>query len=240
MNYLFLDLIVAAVLLLCLFQGYRRGFVLTLCGFLAVFVALFGASFVSSTLAEPISQMIRPGLEESLSQKFQQSVENYDFDQPTGTDKAGISESFTEELDNLLGTLQDSPLYQSFRQALEHAIKDGVLSIAGDAAHSMAEYIALQIAKVVLFVLSFVLILILWRLLSHALNLACRLPVLSALNHWSGAIVGLLKGVVLLYIAAWLLKNSLLPPEVTDQTVLLRFFSSTNPFTLLAGVFMVK
>ena len=41
MSYLFFDVILAVVLALTLFQGYRKGFVLTLCGFLAVFVALY-------------------------------------------------------------------------------------------------------------------------------------------------------------------------------------------------------
>ena len=39
MSYLFFDLILAVVLAVTVFQGYRKGFVLTLCGFLAVFVA---------------------------------------------------------------------------------------------------------------------------------------------------------------------------------------------------------
>ena len=44
MSYLFFDLILAVVLAVTVFQGYRKGFVLTLCGFLAVFVALIGAA----------------------------------------------------------------------------------------------------------------------------------------------------------------------------------------------------
>ena len=43
MNPIIYDVLAAAVLILALWEGYRKGFVLTLCGFLALFVALIGA-----------------------------------------------------------------------------------------------------------------------------------------------------------------------------------------------------
>ena len=43
MSWLIFDAILGIVLVLAVVQGYRKGFVLTLCGFLAVFVAFFGA-----------------------------------------------------------------------------------------------------------------------------------------------------------------------------------------------------
>ena len=87
-----------------------------------------------------------------------------------------------------------------------------------------------------LFLISFVLVLVAWTLLSRALDLAFRLPVLSTLNHWSGAAVGLLKGGVLLFIACWLFRG-LIPQEAVDQSILLRFFCTTNPFLLIASIF---
>ena len=44
MEYVLFDVVIAALLILAVVQGYKRGFVLTLCGFLAVFVALIGAA----------------------------------------------------------------------------------------------------------------------------------------------------------------------------------------------------
>ena len=38
-SYLIFDIIIAALLLLAAWRGYKKGFVLTLCGFLALFVA---------------------------------------------------------------------------------------------------------------------------------------------------------------------------------------------------------
>ena len=64
-------------------------------------------------------------------------------------------------------------------------------------------------------------------------DLAFRLPVLSALNHWSGAALGLLKGGALIFIACWLLRDSLIPPEAIQNTYLLKFFCTFDPLSLL-------
>ena len=104
--------------------------------------------------------------------------------------------------------------------------------VTAGAARAIAEYVALQIARMVIFLAAFVVILLLWTLLSRALDLAFRLPVLSTLNSWAGAGVGLLKGGLLLFVAAWLL-GDFLPPEAVQGTVLLRFFCTTSPLSLI-------
>ena len=89
-------------------------------------------------------------------------------------------------------------------------------------------------AQGVLFIICFVLVLVAWHFLSQALNLAFKLPVLSTLNHWAGAGMGLIKGAALLFIACWLLR-SMIPQEAVDGTMLLHFFCTTNPFALMAS-----
>ena len=56
MSWLIFDAVLGIVLVLAAVQGYRKGFVLTLCGFLAVFVAFFGASVLSNALAGPVER----------------------------------------------------------------------------------------------------------------------------------------------------------------------------------------
>jgi len=74
MNPILYDLVVALFLLLALWQGYRKGFILTLCGFLAVFVAFFGASVISDVLAAPVADVLRPVVEQQILQVVEQQV----------------------------------------------------------------------------------------------------------------------------------------------------------------------
>ena len=62
----------------------------------------------------------------------------------------------------------------------------GTESVAAGVVRALAEYAAVQLTRAALFLLCFIAVLAAWTLLSHALDLAFRLPVLSTLNHWPG------------------------------------------------------
>lgn len=231
MTYLALDIGVLAILLLFLWRGCRRGLILTLCGFLAVFVALIGASFLSNALAEPVAKAIEPAvanhIHDTVTSYYQRAPE-------VGASSQDETDWLAQlPLEELLKPLEHSKLFQGFTQAFQKAVDDGVTEIAAHAAQALAHYVAVQIARIVLFALAFAAVLIAWTMLSHALDLVARLPVLSSLNRWGGGALGLVQGALLLFIACWLLGDALLPPGAADQTKLLHFFCTTSPISLL-------
>lgn len=236
-TFLLYDAIAALVLLVALIRGYKRGFILTLCGFLALFVALIGASFLSNTMSGPVSRALQPAIESSLTQIFS----DHTTVQPPaveGSSSQSAESQVPDEsqlpLQEALDILRDSKFYQGFVEAIQSAVDEGMVSATANAVRVISDYIATQISKLVIFIISFVLILVLWFFISHALDLAFRLPVLSSLNHWGGAALGLVKGGLLLLIACWLLQGSFLPWETVRQTYLLRFFCISSPLSMLS------
>lgn len=221
MTYLFYDLIVAAVLLLLVMKGKKRGFVLTLCGLLAVFVAFFGAALLSDLMCEPVGRLVQPVVEDSVSRVLTQAVQD-------------VNNSLT--LQQVLTALEGSSLYQAFAPGLAGAVDRGLLEVTSTAAAAVAAYIAREIARVVLFVVAFVVVLLAWNLLARALDLAFHLPVLSTVNALMGAAAGLAEGVVLVFIAVWLLEENFIPRAAVEHTYLLRFFCENSPFDLIAMI----
>lgn len=231
MQYIYFDLIIAALLLLFALRGYWKGLVLTLCGFLAIFVAFIGANMVSNALAEPVAAAIQPvvasGIHDTLSDYYQQS--------PAADASEGEGDWLSQlPLSELLEPLKDSVLYRGFADAIQQAVDDGMMAATANATRVITDYIAIQVARLVLFFVSFVLILIAWFFLSHTLDLAFKLPVLSTLNRWSGAAFGLFTGGLLLFIACWLLKDSFLPQQAIQTTYLLKFFCTFNPVSVFS------
>ena len=233
MTYILFDIAIAAILLFFLFQGYQKGFVLTLCGFLAVFVAFIGATLISDALARPVAQAIVPVIESGIHDTLEKSIQD---SAPSLSAQAPAVLPEELPLSDVLEALQGSPIFHSLAQAFQEAVDEGVETVATNAAQALAEYIAIQLARTVLFILAFAAVLAAWFLLSHALDLAFKLPVLSTLNQWSGAAIGLIKGGALLFIVCWLFRG-LIPQEAVDQSVLLRFFCTTNPFALISAIF---
>lgn len=213
------DIIILAILLLSVYMGYRRGFILTLCGFLAVFVGIIGATIISNVLAEPVTNIVRPVIENNL-QDYLSNV--------SPEVAAGAELSLPAALD----FLRDSALYRGFVSTLENLMGSQAAATTAAVIAAIAEHISLQLTRTILFVFSFIIVLIGWKILSHVLNLAFRLPILSSLNRLAGAGVGLLKGSVLLFILIWLFKDSLFTPEMIEASYLLQFFSTINPLHL--------
>ena len=234
MSYLVFDIAIVVILILFAWRGASRGFVLSLCGLLAVVVAFVGASFLASLLAPKVGAALEPrfaqAIEERLEEQFQQSV-------PEG-DTAGLTEGENYPMQDVLSVLRDMGLYEDLVNTIDQAVQDGMTAVAANAAAAVAAAIAQSVAYTVIFTVAFALILIAWKVFSHAVDLVAKLPGLNFLNKTGGAAMGLIKGVLILFLAAWLIQYSgkLIPEETVQQTHLLKFFMTTNPMTLLQGL----
>lgn len=225
---LIIDLILAGVLLLFIWLGARRGFILTLCSLAAVIVALVGANWVADTLAPKVALAIQPQLEQSIQESLEEKA-------------LEVSAQDSLAVTDVLAVLKEKGgLYQWAAQGIEDALRSTPQlseSIAHQAAVA-ATAVAEQLARGLLFLVFFLLILILWAILSHALDLVSKLPVLDGINRTLGGVLGAVKGLVILYVAAWILCDltGKIPPETAEQTYLLSFLLTYRPLDLLLNV----
>ena len=234
MSYLVFDIAIVVILILFAWRGASRGFVLSLCGLLAVVVAFVGASFLANLLAPKVGAALEPrfaqAIEERLEEQFQQSG--------PAEDAAGLAEGEDYPLQDVLSVLRDMGLYEDLVNTIDQAVQDGMTAVAANAAAGAGPPHRPPGAYTVIFTVAFALILIAWKVFSHAVDLVAKLPGLNFLNKTGGAAMGLLKGVLILFLAAWLIQYSgkLIPEETVQQTHLLKFFMTTNPMTLLQGL----
>lgn len=230
MAFLVADGLVLAVLLIFAFVGARWGLILSLCGLLAFVVAFVGAGFLARTLSPVVADALEPrfaaAIEEQLNESIRQQVE--------AGEEAVLSPDDVP-LDGVLDALRQMGFYETLINTVDKAVESGMTAVAASAAAAVAAAVAQSAAYLILFLLGFFLILLAWRLLSRALDLVARLPGLHFLNKTVGALFGLVQGCIVLFVAAWLLQffGNLLPRELVEQTVLLKFFMTTNPFSLL-------
>lgn len=220
-----IDLILAAVLVLFIWLGARKGFVLTLCSLLAVIVALVGASLISDALAPKVAQAIQPRLEQSIQESLEEKALEV-----SAQDSLGVA-------DVLAALREKGGLYQWAADGLEGALNSapGVSESIAHQAAVAASALAEQLAKGILFSVSFLLVLIAWFFLSHALDLVTKLPVIDSLNHTLGGVLGAVKGLILLYVAAWVLCSltGTVSAETAEKTYLLSFLLTHSPLDLL-------
>lgn len=214
--YLLLDFIVVVILLVFLFQGKRKGFVLTLCGLLALVVAFVGASLLARYLAPPIAQAVTPQISSALEEYIQADLPT----QSTEDSLRTILENFGF-YDQLIGTIEETIV----------AGTDQVLT-------TVASTVALSVCYLVIFLITFILVLIGWYFLSHTIDFVFKLPGLNFLNSWGGAALGLVRGAIFLFIIGWLLQymGNLIPEDTVSQTYLLKIFLESSPTQLITNL----
>lgn len=231
MAFLIADGLVLAVLLIFACIGARRGLILSLCGLLAFVVAFLGASFAARTLSPAVADALEPRFAAAIEEQLNESIR-----QQAEAGEAAVLSPDDVPLEGVLDALREMGFYETLINTVDRAVESGMTAVAASAAAAVAAAIAQSAAYLILFLLGFFLILLAWRLLSRALDLVARLPGLHFLNKTGGALFGLVQGCIILFVAAWLLQffGQMLPRELVEQTVLLKFFMTTNPFSLVA------
>lgn len=231
MAFLIADGLVLAVLLIFACIGARRGLILSLCGLLAFVVAFLGASFAARTLSPVVADALEPKFAAAIEEQLNESIR-----QQAEAGEAAVLSPDDVPLEGVLDALREMGFYETLINTVDRAVESGMTAVAASAAAAVAAAIAQSAAYLILFLLGFFLILLAWRLLSRALDLVARLPGLHFLNKTGGALFGLVQGCIILFVAAWLLQffGQVLPRELVEQTVLLKFFMTTTPFSLVA------
>lgn len=211
---IYVDLALAALLVLALVLGWRQGFVQALTRIAVVVAALLLAGWIAGKLAEPAARWLEPMLTERLEQRL-------------------TSQGNTEDAGEMLAAFgfKGDTLEKLVDSAVEKARQAGetLLSAVVSTALKSAAY-------AVVYVVSFLLLLILLRLVLAPLHLFTKLPVVHGVNALLGGALGLVKGALLLFLAVWVLQKLqlLVTPELVEKTVILKFFAGNSPMDLIA------
>lgn len=218
---IFVDIFMAACLLLALVLGVRQGFLQSLARVAIVIVALLGAAWLAEHLADPAAKWLEPMLTEKIQQQMDGQAAAAD---DPSLAAAGLLETFGfsgEALDKLVESATAKA--QEVGQTLLSAVVSTVLR---------------SVAYAVVYLVSFLLLLLLLRLLLAPLHLFTKLPVVHGINAVLGGALGLVKGALLLFFTVWLLRRLQIwiTPELISQTYILRFFAEHSPMELITSL----
>ncbi|MDY4965947.1 MAG: CvpA family protein [Dysosmobacter sp.] len=240
-----LDILTAAALIAFTVAGAHRGFFRTVAGLLAVILALVGAQLFTNWAAPHVSGVLQPAIERRVEKKVDAALGGGSSVITPQEPQIGASrpdsetqDQKTEEESQIQSLLRaigvDEQLFRRLGDQAMGKIRDTGVTVATAVVQSVAE----TAIRALLFLLSFVVFLLLLKLLAKVLDLALKLPVLRGMNGLAGAGVGLVEGILAIFLAIWLLRRlgvSFETPTV-EGTYLLSFFSQHTPLSALASV----
>ena len=220
-----MDIAAAAVLLLFLILGARAGLIRSLAGLVIVVVALVGAGMIAATFADPAAKLAAPMIEKAVTQKVEEAI----------TAETGMldTERADPEIGELLSMLSlDEEVKEGITNRAEQTIRDTGASVIS----AVVEGLCRSVIYGLLYILSFLGLWLLLHVLAKAMDLLARLPGLSTLNALGGAALGLVKGVLVLFLAIWAARRLGISFETEEvaQTYILQFFATHTPLSMLS------
>lgn len=205
-----IDFIAAGVLVLFTLFGARRGLFRALAGLAIVVLSLTGASLAAGTLAPPAARLAAPVIEKRLEARLDEAIaarfSQEEREALEANSCAPLEEQLSpEELLALLGIdeKQREDLAARAGVALEETGRGVMEAVVESAAQSVIHGV---LYIVFFFAASFLL-----TAAARAVDLMLRLPVLHEANALLGAAAGLIEGLLLLLLAAVILRQLGLP-----------------------------
>ena len=185
-------------------------------------MAFFCAQFLSDQFYVPVGGILRPIVTQTIRGADAEPI------------PSNPEEGYT--VDELVASIQEKGLFEGFTAFLEQgAAYDSLGHGPLSPLDALAGYLSKAIARALLFGGSFLVILLIWFLVSHALDLAFHLPILSQVNTAGGLIAGLVKGGLLAVVLVWLGQLAGLIP-VPPETPVLSLFTVDRLWELLSGL----
>ena len=181
-----LEIIVATIIFVFAIKGMKQGLVLTICSFVTLFLAVM----ITQTVTPQVSSAIREN--ENIVSVMSEKVEAVLFNNNDKSDSKMDNEKQIEKLS--IPKVLKKGLTENDNKSKYEEIG------AANFQEYASTYIAYSIINSITYIVVFILILSLLKVITHALNLLTKLPVIHTLNKLGGLGVGVLEGLIIVWI----------------------------------------
>ena len=241
-----IDLILLAVLALCVWNGYKKGLIMGVGGVACILVSLYGACLLSSTFSYEVVSAVRPfaggyidrvianDVSEEMGFIYDDEVppeERYSINDIVDQDNDAARE-FAVTTFRCMG-IYDTAAEQMGEESLSWSSENKVTL-----KEAVAEVFCNRLVYVAGVILCFFIILILLVFIGNIPNLVFRLPNMEEVDEIGGAIVGLCRGVLFCMLIAWALKfmGILIGPDTLGESLLGRLFVKIGFIARFIGI----
>lgn len=226
MVYIIVDLILAAIIIICTIIGFIKGFIDQVLDLVSGIAAFFTAYFVTPLVAPFVNEHL-------FYNKIATQTSNVLHNMYEGS---GISALFSggevnEAFKNFIskfGADYDS-LKQSFSEKAASSAEEAISGITEKVANPVSYAISYALCFIVIFIAA---LFLLW-LIKHLLDLAAKLPVIKHANKALGLVTGALLGILVVWVVSLGLKLGLpylhvmapevFPEDLFEKSYVLRF-----------------
>ena len=228
-----------AIIIISIWSGYKKGFILGIAGVVAIVVSLYGASLVSSAFSYEVVPALRPFASGYVESQMQETVLEDMGIANTELSYEDILADDPELRHNFCATcyktfgIYDDAADQMATEAEEYADSQG-----STIEEAIVEVLCTRVAYIAGVALLFIIFLITLMTLANIPNLSFRIPNMDVLNDAGGAAVGLFTGILYCMLLSWILRfgGLAIGLDTFGDTLLAKFFHSIDFLTAGLGI----
>lgn len=234
-----IDLVLLAILLLCAWNGYKKGLIMEIGAMVCLAVSLYAACLVANTFSYEVVSALKPFaggyIESVVTEKAPERLE-YDLSEYSINDI--VSGDQEKAHDVAKATFLCLGVYESTAEALATEVQNYMDENKVTLQEAVIDVTCNTVVYAATVVLLFLIFLIFLTVLGNIPNLSFRLPNMEEVDEIGGAVVGLLRGAVLCMLAVWALRfmGLLIGEETLDTTILAKLLGKFSFVSFFLGV----
>lgn len=225
------DIVLIAIIVYNIWTGWRRGLILSVFSIIALVIALVGANLVADTFHEEFTDIVDPFIGGV--------VDTFVNGELTETDENGSVVSVISDTDAtveqkhgiVLNVLLSLGLSEKEANSYTEEICSKLQQTGGSISAQVTETMTDAFTYAAVFIIAFFLLLIIFIAIGNLINLAFRIPGVRFVNEIGGGVFGLVRGLIIVMLIAWLMSflGLVLPDGFIENSRVLAYFIDHNP-----------
>lgn len=207
-----INIVLIAILVICGWQGYKKGIIMGIIEVLVIILSLYGAQLLSDTYSYEVIPVLKPfvsGYMETQVENTAYAAMGYEPDPQTG--RFDVSVSLADLLAENPG-MEEQIARQSFQalglyDSMAQTLTDRTMAYAQENNASLTSSIVTIACQTVTwyagFLLAFIILFAVFTIIVNLPNLSFKIPYVGIVNDIGGAAIGVFAGLLFCSIAVW-------------------------------------
>ena len=220
------------IIALCTWRGYKSGIVRSVFAILAIVISIYGASLIAGIYNEEFDGMIKPflsGMVDTAASKVRSGEDTV----------VKLEDGDRENVYKMsYAVMRELGLVDSATDKIAIEVEDETKNVNQDMYNLISDKVCQRVAYVAVFYICFILIAIIFAVVGNLVNLSFEIPKAGIAEPIVGAVLGLVRGLILVYAIAMIFRYTgiFLKENVTDNFGILHAISNANPIAGIIGM----
>ena len=219
-----INLVLIGIILICAWQGFKKGIIMGIIGVLVIILSLYGAQLLSDTFSYEIIPVMKPFVSGVMDARIEDTAYGVLGYEPDENGDYNVPMSMTDLLDQMPESrkeiarwvYRDLGIYDELAEDMAQKTADYADQNNASISSAISTILCQSVSWYGGFILAFILIFAVLTVIVNLPNLSFKIPYIGILNDLVGLGIGIYTGFLFCSLLVWMLQfTGLVLPETT-------------------------